>query len=64
MAPKIIDKVALIHLSEKKVLSTLSKNKNKLYFSWREKRIRGIRFGMFEKRAFGRIEYSNFRKYR
>lgn len=32
MAPKIIDKVALIHLSEKKVLSTLSKNKNKLYF--------------------------------
>ncbi|WP_139350991.1 NUDIX hydrolase [Sphingobacterium sp. CZ-UAM] len=29
---KIIDKVALIHISNNSVLSTLSKSKNKLYF--------------------------------
>lgn len=32
MLNKIIDKVALIHISNNRVLSTLSKSKNKLYF--------------------------------
>jgi len=32
MENRIIDKVALIHIANKKVLSTRSKSKNKLYF--------------------------------